>query len=172
MVKRACISAFLLAAVACGSGTATSPTTATPTPTLGSCTDNINCPKLSGAFGIFFQVFANDSESYSFTFAGQSVTSNGPRAFQFLGVSGGDYEVSGQIQSRQRFTILLAHAASDTDGGVRPDSVQNLEGPFALLRSCGVEYQAPQNAIMPQIFKFKFTVDPSLSRSAGPDKNC
>lgn len=155
----------------CGGGPS-GPSGTSGTPTLGSCTDNMNCPKLSGQIGIFFKFFTNDSEPYSFTFAGQSFSGTGTRDFQFLSVSGGDYEVSGQMQSRQRFTVLLAHAASSTDGGVRPGSVQHLEGPLALLRPCGVEYQVSPNATLPQTFKFKFTVDPSLSRLAGPDVNC
>lgn len=161
--------------VGCGGKNSDSPTgptgVAASGPTLGSCTQNSGCP-LSSTIGIFFQFMSNPADqAFSFTFAGQSFTGSGAKNFEFVGLSSGDYEVSGQMQP-QRLTILVSRHGAYVDGGVRPGSVQSLEGPLANLRACGVEYGISGNATSPQNFKFKFTVDPSLNRTGGQDVAC
>jgi hypothetical protein len=157
------IAALAAVTVACGGGSATSPTSpggAPAVPTVGPCTDAQNCPPGSN-IGMFFRVNASEGNNgpgtFSLTFFGQTFTGSGQKDINFAGLTAGDYEVTGQVQS-MRLIIHIIRQASNVPGGVTPGSVQAIEGPVQEVQDCGLSYFIQSGAPKPQAYRFKFTV--------------
>jgi hypothetical protein len=146
-----------------GGSTPTGPTAAVPT-IESSCTDltksgTAACPAVS-SLGIGIRVTALDGPTsipFTYTFAGLTISGTGTREAEVIGLTAGDYEVSGQLQQQLIFNIVPIQMTG-VKGGFVPNSVQSLEGPVQQLTCQGVTYQIPAGGAKPQTFKFKITI--------------
>lgn len=190
-MRRTIVLVWLLAMVGgCGGGSGNSggsPTgpSGSGGPTIGSCTNSMNCPPLSNMIGVWIKVQAfnqgNVPGPFSYTLAGLTVSGTGQNSTDFVGFAPGDYEVSGQMQTSGLIFGVLGQG-TNIPGGAGPGSVISLQGPLyanAPADTCGVSYFQPPGSggvtNLPVNFSFKFTISSSVSGgggSAGPSTRC
>jgi hypothetical protein len=160
---------LMLPAAACSKnsdgGLPTGPTSATPA-IDPSCTDPTStgtCP-VANSIGVIFRVTALDGAQptpFSYSVAGVTITGNGRADTAILGLTPGDYEVTGQVQQQIIFTVIKR--ASNASGGFDPSSIRHLEGPLQQQTPCSgaagfITYSVPAGGQTPQTFRFKFTI--------------
>lgn len=151
----------MIAALACGGGNGGG--AGPSTPAIGPC-QSISCT--DNTPGVVFSVNAFTTGvgdgPFTYTFAGIAVSGSGRKTTQFIGLTPGDYEASGQMMTHE------LHFAFNNSGGFGAQSVQVLEGPVPATLSCnGFEFRDPPpgrppgnppNASQPASFKFRLRV--------------
>ncbi len=146
----------------CG-GSSTTPTATNTTPAINSCTPGSSgCPFLQDTRGVTLSVFGTNGSSqvtWTYTFAGLTVSGTGDKSTSFSGITPGDLEVTGQMTSRGTLGFSVSGAGSNLPGRPVDNSVQSIEGPGATVTCSGVNYFIGSAGTTPQNFRFKFTLD-------------
>jgi hypothetical protein len=88
---------------------------------------------------------------FSYTFAGLTVSAAGQKDTQFVGLTAGDYELSGQMMTE------VLHLGFNPSAGFAPRSMQVLEGPTPTPGCRGVSFRGPVGATGQNI-RIKVTV--------------
>jgi hypothetical protein len=146
------------------SGGPTGPTSSNPVidPQCAPSRSPLNCAPVN-SIGIVISDQAYNLPAldgpFSFTVAGLTIAGSGQQYTQIIGLSAGDYEVSGQLLTAGMNFLLIA-TPSNVPGGVVRGSVQNVEGPLSSspLSFPGCQIQYFNSTGTPVNFRFRFTI--------------
>jgi hypothetical protein len=143
MLKRTCLGLFLLAAMACGTGSPASPSTASP---------------------VFIAIGPGGAKPFSLTFQGQQISEPGSSQFD-LPPSNAEYTITGTF-SHGALEFGFSGGALG-QGGVRSGSVVATKGPTGAKTSpCGVAWSLSGNAAtVGQTVEVKFIVSADSSQA-------
>ena len=155
ILSRTALVAILLGvgSVSCGGGSS-SPTAPSGTANLGTCTDlNCNSTGVTIQLNALFQNGGGDG-SWTYTFGSRTVSGTGKKLTQFVGLSAGDFEISGQFTG-DSLRVELGSTGQDSLKWRGP--IQLLEGPNPAIDCLGVVYSGSSTRTAVP-FKFKLSL--------------